>query len=132
MKTRYTIALALLAGVGIGVVAIQSLHAQTNRPVYLVTEIDVIDPGAYGTEYAPKVQASIKAASGRIIALGGAGGAGAKFVTQVEGQPPNRVVIQVWESLQKMQAWRTSDDYREAREVGNQYAKFRSYAVDGL
>ena len=50
MKTRYTIALALLAGVGIGVVAIQSLHAQTNRPVYLVTEIDVTDPGAYGTE----------------------------------------------------------------------------------
>ena len=132
MKTRYTIALALLAGVGIGVVAIQSLHAQTNRPVYLVTEIDVIDPGAYGTEYAPKVQASIKAAGGRIIALGGAGGAGAKFVTQVEGQPPNRVVIQVWESLQKMQAWRSSDDYREARKIGDQYAKFRSYAVDGL
>jgi uncharacterized protein (DUF1330 family) len=122
----------MLAGVGIGAVAIQSLHAQTNQPVYLVTEIDVTDPGAYGTEYAPKVQASIKAAGGRIIALGGAGGAGAKFVTQVEGQPPKRVEIQVWDSLQKMQAWRSSDDYREARKIGDQYAKFRSYAVDGL
>ena len=132
MKTRYTIASALLAGVGIGAVAVQSLHAQTNRPVYLVTEIDVTDPGAYATEYAPKVQASVKAAGGRIIALGGTGGAGAKFVTQVEGQPPNRVVIQVWESLQKMQAWRSSDDYREARKIGDQYAKFRSYAVDAL
>ena len=131
MKTRYTIASALLAGVGIGAVAVQSLHAQTNRPVYLVTEIDVTDPGAY-TEYAPKVQASIKVAGGRIIALGGAGGAGAKFVTQVEGQPPKRVVIQVWDSLQKMQAWRSSDDYREARKIGDQYAKFRSYAVDAL
>ena len=132
MKNRYPVALAMLAGVGIGAVAIQSLHAQTNRPVYLVTEIDVTDPGAYGMEYAPKVQASIKAAGGRIIALGGAGGAGAKFVTQVEGQPPKRVVIQVWDSLQKMQAWRSSDDYREARKIGDQYAKFRSYAVDGL
>ena len=132
MKTRYTVALAMLAGVGIGAVAIESIHAQTNRPVYLVTEIDVTDPGAYGAEYAPKVQASVKAAGGRILALGGAGGAGAKFVTQVEGQPPKRVVIQVWDSLQKMQAWRSSDDYREAREIGNQYAKFRSYAVDGL
>ena len=129
MKTRYTIALALVAGVGIGAVAVQSLHAQTDRPVYPVTEIDVTDPGAYGTEYAPKVQASIKAAGGRIIALGGAG---AKFVTQAEGQPPKRVVIQVWDSLQKMQAWRSSDDYREARKIGDQYAKFRSYAVDGL
>jgi uncharacterized protein (DUF1330 family) len=132
MKTRYTVALAMLAGVGIGAVEIQSLYAQTNRPVYLVTEIDVTDPGAYITEYAPKFQASIKAAGGLIIALGGAGGAGAKFVTQVEGQPPKRVVIQVWDSLQKMQAWRSSDDYREARKIGDQYAKFRSYAVDGL
>ena len=132
MKNRYTVAFAMLAGVGIGAVAIQSLHAQTNRPVYLVTEIDVTDPGAFGTEYAPKVQASIKAAGGRIIALGGAGGAGAKFVTQVEGQPPKRVVIQVWDSLQKMQTWRSSDDYRDARKIGDQYAKFRSYAVDGL
>ena len=132
MKTRSAVALAMLAGVGIGGAAIQSIHAQTNRPVYLVTEIDVTDPGAYDTEYAPKVQASVKAAGGRILALGGAGGAGAKFVTQVEGQPPKRVVIQVWDSLQKMQAWRSSSDYREARAIGNQYAKFRSYAVDGL
>jgi heme-degrading monooxygenase HmoA len=54
-------------------------------------------------------------------------------VTQVEGQPPKRVVIQVWDSLQKMRAWRTSTDYQEARKIGDQYAaKFRSYAVDGL
>ena len=132
MKTGYAVALAMLAGVGIGGAAIQSIHAQTNRPVYLVTEIDVTDPGAYDTEYAAKVQASVKAAGGRVLALGGAGGAGAKFVTQVEGPPPKRVVIQVWDSLQKMQAWRSSDDYREACEIGDQCAKFRSYAVDGF
>jgi hypothetical protein len=79
MKAQYSIALALLGGVGIGAVAAQSLHAKAQPPVYLVTEIDVTDPGAYGTEYAPKVQASIKTAGGRIIALGGAGGAGANL-----------------------------------------------------
>ena len=131
MKTRCTVALALLVGVAIGAVTVKGLHAQI-KPIYLVTEIDVTNPDAYGLEYAPKVQASIKAAGGRILALGGAGGAGARFVTQVEGQPPKRVVIQVWDSLKKMQAWRSSDDYREARKIGDQYAKFRSYAVDGL
>jgi uncharacterized protein (DUF1330 family) len=131
MKTRYTVASALLVGVAIGAVSVKSLHAQV-RPIYLVTEIDVTNPDAYGTEYAPKLQASITATGGRIIASGGAGGAGAKFVTQVEGQPPKRVVIQVWDSLQKMQAWRTSAEYQEARKIGDQYAKFRSYAVDGL
>jgi uncharacterized protein (DUF1330 family) len=131
MKTRYTVSLALLLGVAIGAVAAKSLHAQV-KPIYLVTEIDVTNPDAYGTEYAPKVQTSITTAGGRILAEGGAGGAGAKFVTQVEGQPPKRVVIQVWDSLQKMQAWRNSADYQEARKIGDQYAKFRSYAVDGL
>ena len=131
MKTRYRVALALLVGVGIGAVAVKSLHAQV-KPIYLVTEIDVTNPDAYGTEYAPKVQTSITTAGGRILAEGGAGGAGAKFVTQVEGQPPKRVVIQVWDSLQKMQDWRNSSDYQEVRKIGNQYAKFRSYAVDGL
>ena len=131
MKTRYTVALALLVGAATGAVADKGLRAQV-KPIYLVTEIDVTNPNAYGTEYAPKVQASITAAGGRILASGGAGGAGAKFVPQVEGQPPKRVVIQVWDSLQKMQAWRTSADYQEARKIGDQYAKFRSYAVDGL
>ena len=131
MKTRYTASLAMLAGVVIGAIAAQNLHAQANRPIYLVTEIDVTNPNAYGIEYVPKVRASINAAGGRIIALGGIGGAGAKFVTQVEGQPPKRVVIEVWDSLQKMEAWRSTAEYQEARKIGDQYAKFRSYAVDG-
>jgi uncharacterized protein (DUF1330 family) len=129
MRTGYIIGPAMLVGVGIGVFA---ARAQTKPPIYLVTEIDVTNATAYASEYAPKVQASIKAAGGRIIASGGAGGAGAKFVTQVEGQSPRRVVIQVWDSLQQMQAWRNSTDYQEARKIGDQYAKFRSYAVDGL
>ena len=94
MKSRYTLALALLVGVAIGAVTVEGLHAQV-KPIYLVTEIDVMNPDAYGLEYAPKVQASIKAAGGQILALGGAGGAGARFVTQVDGQPPKRVLIQV-------------------------------------
>jgi hypothetical protein len=73
MKTRYTVASALLVGVAIGAVSVKSLHAQV-RPIYLVTEIEVTNPDAYGTEYAPKLQASIAATGGRIIASGGAGG----------------------------------------------------------
>ena len=97
-----------------------------------MTEITVTNPQAYGKDYAPKAQASIKAAGGRQIAIGGAGGAGANKVTAVEGDPPKRVVIQVWDSLEKMQAWRNGADYKAARVIGDKYATFRSYAVDGL
>ena len=128
MKIGSIIGSAMFVGIGIGVFA---ARAQTKPPIYLVAEIDVTNPAAYASDYAPKAQASIKAAGGRILASGGAGGAGAKFVTQIEGQSPKRVVILAWDSLQQMQAWRNSTDYREARKIGDQYAKFRSYAVDG-
>src|SRR5450759_2684914 len=132
MKSNYKVAIALVAGVAIGGAAIQGLHAQAKPPVYLVTEIDVTNPQAYGKDYAPKAQATIKAAGGRQIAIGGAGGAGAGKVTAVEGTSPKRVVMQVWDSLEKLQAWRNSADYKEARKIGDKYAKFRSFAVDGL
>src|SRR5262249_15378916 len=40
MNTRYTTALTLLAGVAIGALAVQGLHAQSKPPVYLVSFID--------------------------------------------------------------------------------------------
>jgi heme-degrading monooxygenase HmoA len=38
----------------------------------------------------------------------------------------------VWDSLEKIKAWRGSPAYLEARKTGDQYAKFRSFAVDAL
>jgi heme-degrading monooxygenase HmoA len=42
------------------------------------------------------------------------------------------VAIQQWESMEKIQAWRNSADYKKAREIGNKYAKFRAFTVEGL
>jgi uncharacterized protein (DUF1330 family) len=54
-------------------------------------------------------------------------------VTALEGEPPKtRVTIQVWESLEKMQAAYNSAEYKEARKIGDKYAKFRAFAVEGL
>ena len=38
MKTRYTVALAMLAGIGIGGAAIQGLHAQAKPPAIVVVD----------------------------------------------------------------------------------------------
>ena len=43
MKTRYTIALAILVGFGLGAVAAQYLHAQATLPAYTVAEVEVTD-----------------------------------------------------------------------------------------
>jgi uncharacterized protein (DUF1330 family) len=131
MKTYYTVTLAMLAGVGLGAAAVQGLHAQAKPPVYYIAEIDVTNPDAYAKEYAPKAQAIIKAAGGRFLAIGGAAASGAK-VTAFDGVAPKRVVVQVWDSMEKIQAWRANPEYVALRKVGDQYAKFRSFSVEGL
>jgi uncharacterized protein (DUF1330 family) len=132
MKTYCTIALAMLAGAALGGAAIQALQAQGKPPVYYVAEIDVSNPDAYSKEYAPKAQAMIKAAGGRQPAIGGAGGANAGRVTAFGGEAPKRAVVQVWDSMEKIQAWRANPEFVELRKVGDKYAKFRSFATEGL
>ena len=124
MKTRYTVALSMLAGAALGGAAIQGLHAQAKPPVYTVSEIQITDLDAYLKEFAPVAQASIKAAGGKVLA----GGPG----TSLEGAPPaTRVTIQVWDNLEKAKAWRNGAEYKKAREIGDKYAKFRAIAVEG-
>ena len=124
MKTHLTVALSMLTGIAIGGVAVQSLRAQAKPPVYYVAEIDTPNIDAYIKDYAPLAQASIKAAGGRIIAGGQA--------KSVEGDPPKaRTVIQVWESEDQIQKWRSSAEYKKAREIGDKMAKFRSFSLNG-
>ena len=62
MNTYLTVSVAMLTGIAIGGVAIQGLHAQGKPPVYLITEVDVTDPDKYAQEFAPKAQATVRAA----------------------------------------------------------------------
>jgi uncharacterized protein (DUF1330 family) len=68
-------------------------------------------------------QAAVKGAGGRFLAAG-------QKVTAIEGDPPKtRVVIQVWDRLEKMQAAYNLPEYKEARKIGDKYAKFRDFAA---
>jgi uncharacterized protein (DUF1330 family) len=132
MKTYYTVTLAMLAGAAIGAAAVSGLNAQTKAPLYVVTEIDVTNPDAYGKEYAPKAQALIKSAGGRFVAIGGVAGAGAGKVTAFEGEAPKRATLQVWDSMEQYQAYRNSSAFKEVRQIGDKYAKFHTFSIDGV
>lgn len=125
MRTHYTVALALLAGFGLGAITIQGIHAQGKPPVYTVTEIDVTNVDAYMKEYTPVVQPIIKKAGGKLLAA-------SLKVTALEGTAPKRVAINVWGSLEAAQALYNSAEYKAAQQIGSKYAKFRRYAVEGL
>ena len=123
MKTQFTIALSLMAGFGLGAVAIDTLHAQGKPPVYIIAEINVTNNEAYMKEYAPKAQALIKEKGGKLIA--------ASDAVVFEGAPAKRIAIQQWESMEKAKAWHSSKEYKENRKIGDKYAKFRVIAVEG-
>ena len=126
MKTRSIAALALLAGAAIGAVAVQGLHAESKAPVYVVTETDISDLDAFQKEYLPVVQPTIKAAGGRRVAAG-------QNIVVLEGPSPGtRVAINEFDSLEAVQAWRASADFKAARKIGDKYAKFRAFAVEGI
>ena len=126
MKTHYTVALSMIVGAALGAAAIQGLHAQAKPPVYSVAEITVTNLDAYLKEYAPLAQTGIKNSGGKLLAAG-------QKVTSLEGAPvANRVAIQQWDSLEKLQAWRNSAEFKKAREIGDKYAKFRTFTIEGL
>jgi uncharacterized protein (DUF1330 family) len=89
------------------------------------------DPDAYAKEFAPEAQAIIKAAGGRFLAIGGVGATGAKAVTPIEGKPPKRVVMMVWDNMEQVHTWWANPEYVALRKVVDKYAKFRSFAVEG-
>jgi len=60
----------MLAGAAIGAGAVGGLHAQNKPKAYLVTELQVLDAAATAA-YGPKVQATQKAAGGRVLTLPG-------------------------------------------------------------
>jgi uncharacterized protein (DUF1330 family) len=118
--------IGVVAGAAIGAVAVQGLHAQTKAPVYVVTETDISDLDAFQKEYLPVVQPTIKAAGGRRVAAG-------QNIVVLEGPSPGtRVAINEFDSLEAVQAWRASADFKAARKIGDKYAKFRAFAVEGI
>jgi uncharacterized protein (DUF1330 family) len=125
MKNLATMILSTLAGVVVGAAGLSSLRAQTKPPTYFVAEVDVSDNAGFVKEYLPKAQASIKSSGGRFLVAG-------QNIKAFEGAPPRRVIVTAWESVGKVEEWFNSPAFKEIRTIGDKYAKFRLYTVEGL
>jgi uncharacterized protein (DUF1330 family) len=127
MRTQYMLALAVTTGFGLGAIAVEGLHAQATPAAYVVSELNVKDPDGF-KEFVPlAVKALAEGGSGmKALARGGK-------VVSIFGDPPNgRVVINVFDSLDKAVAAYNSPDYKAAKVIGDKYATFRTYAVEAL
>lgn len=94
-------------------------------PVYVIAEVDVTNPEAMAKEFTAKNQPIVRAAGGHYLAAGGK-------TLALEGEPPKRVVLHVWKSMDEVKLWWDSPAAKDLREVGARYGKFRVFAIEGL
>jgi uncharacterized protein (DUF1330 family) len=126
MRTCATITLSMLAGIAVGALAVQGVHAQSKPPAYVVAEIDVMDQDGYAKEYQSRaVKAIVQEGGGKFLSRG------SKSLS-IRGEPPKRIVLFAFENLDRAQAAFASPGYSEAYAHGEKYAKFRIYAVEGV
>jgi uncharacterized protein (DUF1330 family) len=130
MRSKYKIGLVMLTCVASGAFAGEELHGQAGTPAYLIGQIDVSNPDGYAKEYLPKAREIIKAHGGRLVASGGAAASGAQVVA-VDGEAPKRVIIYMYPSMAALLAWRNDPAYAEVRRIGEKYANYHTFAVEG-
>jgi uncharacterized protein (DUF1330 family) len=129
MKTHHAVAIAMCAGIAIGGVAVQVLHAQATPRAYVIIEMDVMNQEPFFKEFVPAAVKTIMDQGGKFLARGG------KLVN-IEGPGPvysevKRLTVVEFENMEKAQATFASQSYSDVRTIGNKYAKFRIVAVEG-
>ena len=125
MKTQYTVALALLAGVGLGGAAIQGLHAQAKPPTYAVIDISSItDPEGFKA-LGPKAGPANAAFGGKFIMR-------SENITASDGTAPKRFVVIAFDSLEKAKTWTASTAQQEVDAIRAKTTKSRVFYVEGM
>ena len=127
MNVNYKIAIALIAGAAIGGIANQGLHAQMKPPAYVVIPIlKINDAAAFkaGVVDRPNAAASIKAAGGEWLIRSN------KF-TKLDGNPPERLIILKFDSIEKAQAFENTPAQKEVNAIREKTTTSLSFIVEG-
>ena len=129
MKTKYTVALAMLAGVGVGGAAMQGLHAQVKPPAIVVIDISEITDSEGVKAIAQRTDAAAMAVfkdfGGRFIAR-------TQKITALDGIAPKRFVVIAFDSMEQAQAWTNLPAQKEINAIRFKTTKSRSFIVEGM
>jgi uncharacterized protein (DUF1330 family) len=126
MKPQYGLALATLAGLGIGAATVQILHAQAKPPGYLISDVTVTDEEAY-KEYVQKFPDTLSPFGGKFLVR-----AGQTASIPGAGEPSKRAVVVVFDSFEKAKAWSESEAIKAIRPIRDRSAKIHAFLVEGV
>ena len=127
MKTNHKLALAMLAGVSIGVAGATAIHAQQVKtaPGYFIAEVEVTDP-ANMNKYGQKVPETLAPFNHQYLVR-------SNKIQTLEGEAPKGgVVVIAFDSAEKAREWYDSPAYAAIRPIRQSAAKCRIFIVEGL
>jgi uncharacterized protein (DUF1330 family) len=126
MNIHLKTAAAVLAGIGMGVVALHGLQGGQAKPppAFVISNIEVTDQAGY-QKYGEAAAAVVATYHGRILARGG------KAVV-FDGRAPQRVVVIEFPSLADAERWRSSPEFQKLKPLQQQSSKYvESFAIEG-
>jgi uncharacterized protein (DUF1330 family) len=124
MNSKYAL-LGMVACFGLGALAIQGLQAQTKPPALGIVEVVVSNQEAYAKEFLPPITKTVVDTGGKFLAVGG------KTASLAGAPPAPRVVVVQWPNMDQLESWWNSQATKDAYAIGDKYATFRVFAVEG-
>jgi uncharacterized protein (DUF1330 family) len=129
MKRLLVPGLTMLAGVAIGATAIQGLHAQAKPPAYYVIPVlKMNDAAGFKTGVIDKANAS----AAEMTAAGGQWVVRSDKFTSLDGNPPVRLVIIKFDSVEKAQAFYNTPAQKEINAARMKTTDSLSFIVEGM
>jgi len=126
MRIQHTIALAVVVGLGLGVIATRGLAAQAKRTFYVVIEVDEItDADGYKamTKIGPTNIVEVKHADGRYLVR-------TNNLVSLDGAPPKRFVMIAFDSMERANGFYQNTEEMTAMRI--KATKSRAFIVEGL
>jgi uncharacterized protein (DUF1330 family) len=126
MKTSCQMALTLLAGVALGGLAVQGLHAQAKLKAYSIGEIVPTDGATVSPSYLAAARKALADAHGRSM-----GTLKGRIFHAEGGPPPISVAMTEWDSADEARAFFQSKVWKDLAPEGEKTAKtIRRYIVE--
>jgi uncharacterized protein (DUF1330 family) len=127
MKTDRKLALAMLAGILIGVAGARAIHAQqvNTPPAYVVAEVEITDFPAM-QKYVAKMAETLAPFNHDYVVR-------SNNIQSLEGEPPRGgIVVIAFDSVEKAREWYDSPAYAAIRPIKQGATKTRMFIVEGL
>jgi uncharacterized protein (DUF1330 family) len=123
---NYKVALAVLAGISIGIAGAGAVQSEVKTPPgYVIAEVEVNDPQTM-QKYGAKVPETLAPFNHHYVIL-------SDKIQALEGEPPKGGIVMIaFDSVEKARAWYDSPAYAAIRPLRQSAAKSRLFIVEGL